>query len=174
VLVFLFLLAFSIVSRVTAQTQPNDMQPNPSPRVGRDAISIISPGAPSSASRQPPVIDKKFVAVMGALGAAESLRFTTRTLVVEREFAAGAPWVNRVPSHPPLIAKDAALYASELLLAYEIKKPHSWLPGDRIIRKFWWAYPVTMTTLHIRNGIGNIHTQAPGGCTSIECAMQMP
>ena len=66
---------------------------------------------------------------MSALGVAESLRFITRTLGVEHEYRAGAPWVNSVPSHPNLIAKHAALYASELLVAYEIKKALHWLPG---------------------------------------------
>jgi hypothetical protein len=79
------------------------------------------------------VIDKKFIVVMNALGVAQSLRFITRTLVVEYEYPAGAPCVNSVPSHPNLIAKDTALYASQLLAAYEIKKPHNWLPGDKII-----------------------------------------
>jgi len=32
------------------------------------------------------------------------------------------------------------LYASELLVAYEIKQPHNRLPEDKIIGKLWWAY----------------------------------
>jgi hypothetical protein len=71
---------------------------------------------------------------MSALGVAESLRFIRRTLGVEHEYRAGAPWVNSVPSHPNLIAKDAALYASELLVAYEIKRHSTGFPGDKIIR----------------------------------------
>jgi hypothetical protein len=118
-------------------------------------------------------IDKKFIFVMSALGGAESLRFTSRKLVLDNEFAAGAPWVTRVPANPPLVAKYVSLYATELLVAYEMKKPHSWLPGDKVIRKFWWAYPAAMAAIHIKNGIGNIRTQSPGGCTSIECAMQL-
>ena len=120
------------------------------------------------------VIDKKFVFIMGALGGAESLRFTSRKLVIEHEFAAGAPWVTHVPSNPHLVAKYSGLYAAELLVAYEMKKPHSWLPGDRVIRKFWWAYPVAMAALHIRNGVSNIRTQGPSGCTTVDCAMQIP
>lgn len=119
------------------------------------------------------VFDKKFFAVMGALGGAESFRFTTRRLVVEHEFAAGAPWVTSVPSNQHIVAGDLALYGSEFLVAYELKKRHDWLPGDRIIRRFWWAYPAVMTTLHIKNAIGNVRTQGPGGCTSMECAEQM-
>jgi hypothetical protein len=121
------------------------------------------------------VIDKKFIAVMGGLGALESMRFTTRHLVVENEFAAGAPWVTGVPTHTHLVLKYAPIYAAELLVAYEIKKPHDWLPGDRVIRKLWWLYPVTMGAIHLHNAIGNINTQAPaGGCSSVEECQQQP
>ena len=114
------------------------------------------------------VIDKKFIAVMAALGGAESLRFTTHKLVLDHEFAAGAPWVTSVPANPHLVAKYAAIYAGELLVAYELKKTHSWLPGDKIIRKLWWAYPAAMMAVHIKNGVGSIRTQAPS-CTVAEC-----
>ncbi|MGA7909770.1 MAG: hypothetical protein WCA16_20350 [Candidatus Sulfotelmatobacter sp.] len=130
--------------------------------------------APAPSQPRPErVFDKKFFVVMSGLGGAESLRFTTRKLVVEHEFAAGAPWVSSVPSNPHLIARDLALFSSEFLVAYQLKKPHPWLPGDRIIRKLWWVYPVAMTALHVKNAVGNIRTQGPGGCTSVECAMQM-
>jgi hypothetical protein len=119
------------------------------------------------------VIDKKFVAVMGALGGAESLRFTSRKLVLDNEFSAGAPWVTSVPQNQHLVVMYAGIYASELLVAYEIKKSHSWLPGDKVIRRLWWAYPAAMTAIHVNNGVSNIRTQGPGGCTSIECEEQM-
>ena len=118
------------------------------------------------------VFDKKFFLVMGGLGGAESLRFTTRKLVLDNEFASGAPWVTRLPSNRHIVAKDLVLYSSEFLVAYELKRTHSWLPGDRIIRRLWWAYPAAMTAIHIKNAVGNIHTQGPGGCTSLECAAQ--
>ena len=143
------------------------------------AANLAIPNAPSAALtttttiKPPKVIDKKFLFVMGALAGAESMRFTTRRLVIENEYSAGAPWVTSVPAKGPMIAKDLGLFASELVVAYEMKKPHDWLPGDRVIRKLWWIYPVAMTAIHIKNGVGNIRTQGPGGCTSIECAMQM-
>jgi hypothetical protein len=118
------------------------------------------------------VIDKKFIAVMAALGGAESLRFTTHKLVLDREFAAGAPWVASVPANQHLVAKYAGIYAAELLVACELKKPHSWLPGDRIIRKLWWAYPAAMAPIHIMNGVHSIRTQAPSGCPVAECQGQ--
>jgi hypothetical protein len=107
------------------------------------------------------VVDKKFIVIMGALGGAESLRFTTHKLVLEHEFAAGAPWVTSVPANQHLVVQYAAIYAAELLVAYELKKPHSWLPGDKVIRKFWWAYPAAMSVIHIKNGVGSIRTQPP-------------
>jgi len=131
------------------------------------APPVVRPETPA-----PRVIDKKFIAVMGALGGAESLRFTTRKLVLDHEFAAGAPWVTSVPPNQHLVAKYAGLYAVELLVAYEIKKPHSWLPDDKIIRKLWWAYPAAMGVLHIKNAIGNIRTQAPSGCPVPQCQLQ--
>jgi hypothetical protein len=152
--------------------------PTPMPREVKAEVNPNSAytAAPTSETALPNaptphrVIDKKFVFVMGALGGAETLRFTSRKLVLDNEFAAGAPWVTQVPANSNLVAKYAGLYAAELLVAYEIKKPHSWLPGDKVIRKLWWAYPAGMTAIHIKNGIGNIRTQGPGGCTSIECA----
>lgn len=119
------------------------------------------------------VIDKKFIAVMSALGGAESLRLTSRKLVLENEFAAGAPWVTSVPRTQNEVVKNGSIFAAEFVVAYELKKRHSWLPGDRVIRKLWWAYPAAMVAIHTKNGIGNIRTQGPGGCTSIQCAEQM-
>lgn len=144
-------------------------------RITPEAFSSMPVQLATAPSQPRPerVFDKKFFVVMSALGGAESLRFTTRKLVVEHEFAAGAPWVSSVPSNPHLIARDLALFSSEFLVAYQLKKPHPWLPGDRIIRKLWWVYPVAMTALHVKNAVGNIRTQGPGGCTSVECAMQM-
>jgi hypothetical protein len=118
------------------------------------------------------VIDKKFIAVMGTLGGAESLRFTTHKLVLDNEYAAGAPWVTSVPPNQRLVAKYAGIYAAELLVAYELKKPHSWLPGDKVIRKLWWAYPAAMAPIHIMSGVRSIRTQAPSGCPVAECQSQ--
>jgi hypothetical protein len=118
------------------------------------------------------VIDKKFIAAMAALAGAESLRFTTHKLVLDHEFAAGAPWVTSVPPNQHLVAKYAGIYAAELLVAYELKKPHSWLPGDKVIRKLWWAYPAAMMVIHTKNGVRSIRTQAPSGCPVADCQSQ--
>ena len=141
---------------------------------GEGAVTLPEAPKPSPHHATPRVIDKKFIVTMAALGAAESMRFTTRKLVIEHEFAAGAPWISQVPCNPPIIAKDLGLYASEWLVAYEMKKKHSWLPGDGVIRRLWWVYPVAMTAVHVKNGVGNIRTRGPGGCTSIQCTMPPP
>ena len=173
----LLALTLLMVAHAAAQGRvPHKMTGGGDDEIAGSGGSGVASIAPATLPEKPVpqrVIDKKFVAVMGALGGAESLRFTTRKLVLDREFAARAPWVTSVPANQHIVAKDAGLFAAELLLAYELKKQHSWLPGDRVIRKLWWAYPATMAAIHIKNAVGNIRTQGPGGCSSVECAMQM-
>jgi hypothetical protein len=135
------------------------------------APPVSLPDTPAPQRGTGKVIDKKFIFVMGALGGAESLRFTTHKLVLDHEFGAGAPWVTSVPPNQHLVAKYAGIYAAELLVAYELKKPHSWLPGDRIIRKLWWVYPAIMMPIHIKNGVRSIRTQAPS-CPVDDCQEQ--
>jgi hypothetical protein len=163
------LLALVFASPLAAQNADfnGDVDLDSVPSAPSQAKAVASPKTGGK------VFDKKFFFVMGALGGAESLRFTSRKLVLEHEYAAGAPWVASVPPNQHVIAKDLLLYGSEFLVAYELKKPHSWLRGDRYVRKLWWVYPAVMTAIHIKNGVGNIGTQGPGGCTTVECAMQM-
>ena len=116
------------------------------------------------------VMDKKFMFVLGTLGAAESMRITSTTLILEKSKEAGAPWITRTPSHPSVIGKNSLIFASELLVAYEMKKPHPWLPGDKVIRKLWWTYPVAMSVVHFKGAGQNMATSGPGGCRSLECA----
>jgi len=146
-----------------------DPQANPSSvYIAAVPASLPNSPAPQGENVRVRVIDKKFIITMAALGGAESLRFTTHQLVLEHEFAAGAPWVTSVPSPGHLIAKYAGIYAAELLVAYELKKPHSWLPGDKVIRKFWLVYPTTMIPIDIKNGIRSIRTQPPS-CPVEQC-----
>lgn len=141
-----------------------------------DADTIVQPGANSSQSSTLPdaprpqkVIDKKFIFVFGAFAASETLRITSNTLALHREYTEGAPWVTSPPNHRNLTIKNGAIFASELLVAYELKKPHPWLPGDKVIRKLWWVYPVTMTVIHFKKAAHTMSMSAPAGCTSIEC-----
>lgn len=178
-LVLTFLMAVNPAIRAVAQIHLPEVPGEV--REGISSSGVASPAAFTPAVSKPAtlpdaptphrVIDKKFVGVMGALGGTEALRFTSRKLVLDNEFAAGAPWVTHVTANRHLVAQYAGVYAAELLVAYEIKKPHSWLPGDKVIRNLWWAYPAAMGAIHIRNGIGNIRTKGPGGCTSMECEM---
>jgi len=131
------------------------------------AAPVVLPDAPSRQIVK--VIDKKFIAVMGALGGAESLRFTTHQLVLVHEFDAGAPWVRSVPANQRLVLEYGAIYAAELIVAYELKKPHSWLPGDKFIRKIWWVYPATIAPIHVMNGVRSIRTQASSLCPPADC-----
>jgi hypothetical protein len=134
------------------------------------ALPVMLPDKP-----RPPrvkVIDKKFIGVMAVLAGSETLRYTTHKLVLDHEFAAGAPWVTSVPDNRYLVGKFGGLFAAELLVAYELKKPHSWLPGDKVIRKFWWVYPAVMTTIHIKNGVRSIRTQPPADCPPEFCGPQ--
>jgi hypothetical protein len=164
----LVILALLLVGPLAAQ----DVDVN---KVDIDALPLnATPEAASTTHAKPErVFDKKFFVIMGSLAGAESLRFTSRKLVIEREYAAGAPWITSVPSNQHIVAKNLALYASEFFVAYELKKSHSWLPGDGVIRKLWWVYPAVMTAIHLKNAVGNIRTRSPGGCTSVECAMQL-
>jgi hypothetical protein len=134
----------------------------------RSPVSL--PDAPSF--QRSKVVDKKFLAIMASLGATETLRYTAHKLVLDNEYTAGAPWVTSVPRNDHLIVKYAAIYAAEWIVAYELKKPHSWLPGDKYIQKFWWAYPTAMGTIHLKNGIRSIRTQASTGCSGAECQTQ--
>ena len=174
VLVFTLLAALLVIVPASALAQsqlPNELLPDVRSEISATTTSTLAVAPPISHPDAPAphrVIDKKFIVVMAALGGAESLRFTTHKLVLDHEFDAGAPWVTSVPENQHLIAKYAAIYAAELLVAYELKKPHSWLPGDRIIRRLWWVYPASMVPIHIKNGVRSIRTQAPS-CPVDEC-----
>jgi hypothetical protein len=167
------------VHEATAEMNPSPISPSPvSPSPISPSPIKVAPAATSQytlpdALAPQKVMDKKFIAVMAALGGAESLRLTAHKLVLDNEFAAGAPWVTSVPSGPHMVAKYGGIFAAELLVAYELKKRHDWLPGDKVIRKLWWAPPAVLAVIHIKNGIRSIRTQGPGGCTSVaECEGQ--
>ena len=180
--VLMFLMFVNSVFQAAAQSR----LPNEIPNEVREAVasariaapagftpSVSSPASLPEAPTPHKVIDKKFVAVMAALGGAEATRFTSRKLVLDNEFDAGAPWVTHVTPNSHLVVQYAGIYAAEMLVTYELKKPHSWLPGDKVIRKLWWAYPAAMAVIHTKNGIGNIRTKGPGGCASMECELEL-
>ena len=105
---------------------------NPAINTPDGSASISRPPAiPATAFAPHRVIDKKFIIAMGALGGAETLRFTSRKLVLDHEFAAGAPWVTAVPSNQHLVAKDAA---STLRNCWWLMKSRSPTPGFRVTK----------------------------------------
>jgi hypothetical protein len=175
-LVLTILVVLRVTSPALAQSQlPNEMLSEVREEIDSTTGYALTAAPPVSLPDTPApqkVIDKKFIAVMGGLGGAETLRFTTHKLVLDHEFAAGAPWVTSVPPNAHLVAKYAGIYAAELLVAYELKKPHSWLPGDKVIRKLWWAYPAAMMVIHTKNGVRSIRTQAPSECPVADCQSQ--
>jgi hypothetical protein len=60
------------------------------------------------------------------------------------------PWFGKRPSTGRMIGENFALFGAESLIAYEIKKPHPWLPADRLIRKFWWVPLAYQIQAHAR------------------------
>ena len=178
-LVRTLLVVLLVIAPALAQNQlPNEMLREVGDEINSPASYTLTPAPPVSLPDAPApqrvrvrTIDKKFIGVMAALGGAETLRFTTHKLVLDHEFAAGAPWVTGVPANAHLVAKYGAIYAAEFLVAYELKKPHPWLPGDKVIRKFWWACPAALVPIHIKNGVRSIRTQAPS-CPIGECQSQ--
>jgi len=52
-----------------------------------------------------------------------------------------------------------------MLVAYEIKKRHYWLAGDKVIRKFWWLYPVAAAAIDFKLAVHTMRLQPPAGCT---------
>jgi hypothetical protein len=174
VVALIFFLSLPIAAQAVpenpASAETSNRVPGMQAAAGPEAVSNAFFATPPG-GRPHRVIDKKFIFAMGALGATESMRFTTRQLVLEHEKSAGAPWVTSVPSHTHLVFKYAPIFAAELAVAYELKKPHDWLPADRVIRKLWWVYPVAMGSIHLHNAICNIRTQAPAACPVAECQM---
>lgn len=164
VVIFQFSASWAQLNKTTAAFRDNDGDSRIDPQADQGSALIRAmplPDAPGVQRENGRVIDKKFVLAMAALGGAEAFRYTTHQLVLVHEFSAGAPWVLSVPSTKRLVATDAAIFAAEVLVSYELKKPHSWLRGDKFIRKFWMLYPATMIPLDIKNGMRSINTQAP-------------
>ncbi len=185
------ILVFTVTTLWAQSERPNDMlkevSAEVSERVGekasegvgssRDSMiaresAVLATALPNKPMPQPAharVVDKKFIFVMASLGGAEAVRLAAHKLVLDNEFAAGAPWVTSVPDNRKMVAEYGAIYLAELLAAYELKKPHSWLPGDRFIQKTWFVFPAALTTIHLKNGIRSMRTTPPAGCPPELC-----
>jgi hypothetical protein len=60
------------------------------------------------------------------------------------------PWFGRRPGTMRLVTENAGLFGAESFLAYEIKKPHRWLPGDKVVSKLWWLPIAYQIQAHAR------------------------
>jgi hypothetical protein len=149
----------------TAQSGPHgEEQPTPA-----YTSNFAQPAALPASPQPQKVFDKKFMILMGVLGTAETMRLTTRHLVLVHEQAEGAPWATTIPSHSHLVVRNASIFAAEMLVAYEIKKHHDWLPGDRVVRKLWWVYPVAAAVIDFKLAAHTMQLQPPMGCTEQGC-----
>jgi hypothetical protein len=120
---------------------------------------------PDSPSR---TIDAKFIAVLATEAAAKSADFVeTAAHLGNRVWVPCVPaytcmhhglwfsvqendsWFGRRPGAARMVTENIGLFGAESLLAYEIKKPHHWLPGDKVVKKVWWlplAYQIQAHT----------------------------
>jgi len=77
-----------------AESEPTG-EPNPNVESAVDPVTLVSlPPKPQPQK----VVDKKFIAVMAALGAVKGMSFAASTLIPDRERKAGALWAT--PGHP--------------------------------------------------------------------------
>jgi hypothetical protein len=149
----------------SGQTGPNDESASSAEYTANFTQSAALPAAPQPQR----VVDKKFMLLMGVLGTAETMRLTTRHLVLVHEQAQGAPWATTIPSHSQLVLRNASIFAAEMLVAYEIKKRHDWLPGDKVVRRLWWVYPVAAAVIDFKLAAHTMQLQPPSGCTEQGC-----
>lgn len=114
------------------------------------AFSQKLPNAPSAAIKSEQVIDKKFIVVMAFEAAAKSADFYTTSRCQAAGCTETDPLFGRHPSDTRLVVENVGIFAADVALAYELKKQHDWLPGDKYIRKFWWMPAAFWTVEHTR------------------------
>jgi hypothetical protein len=132
------------------------------------------PDIPAKASA---VTDKPFIAAMAIEAGAITSDMTTTAIVNGRRqgcftFEGGQrfgqtvcsssiverdPWFGAHPSNARLVFENAGIFAGEAALAYEFKKPHSWLPRpvEQVARRLWWVPLAYQSQMHIRLAIHN-------------------
>jgi len=127
------------------------------------AHAVELPDSPSK------TVDAQFVAVLSAEAAAKSADFSeTAAHLGNRKWVAcvpaytcmdhgswysvqeNDPWFGKRPGTVRMITENLGLFATESAIAYELKKPHRWLPGDKIVRKLWWLPVVYQIQAHAR------------------------
>lgn len=120
--------------------------------LGAASNAVELPDSPSK------VIDAQFLAVLSVEAAAKSADFAeTAAHLGSRRWVACAPaytcvnhgswfsvqendpWFGRRPGTTRLVTENLGLFSAESFIAYEIKKPHRWLPGDKLLSRLWWV-----------------------------------
>ena len=90
---------------------------------------------------QPKVVDAKFVLTVGALGGSMAFDMTeTRSLLDRGGVEYNVKDFGPHPSTRRLVTVESAYFAGFVLIAYEMKKPHSWMPRwiGGVLRATWW------------------------------------
>jgi hypothetical protein len=128
ILLYLMVCCFTAAARAQTVTASGECAP-PECRV------VYLPAATPTPVR---VIDRSYLAVLGGEAAATSSDFYTTALILgrgghETDFVYGTN-----PSDHRLVLENLGLFATEGAALYELKKPHDWLPGDRVVRRLWW------------------------------------
>jgi len=121
---------------------------------------------PDSPSR---TIDAPFMAVLAAEAAAKSADFAeTAAHLGDRRWVPCMPaytcmdhgfwlrvqendsWFGRRPGTARMVTENIGLFGAETVIAYEIKKPHRWLPGDKVVKRLWWLPIAYQIQEHMR------------------------
>jgi hypothetical protein len=114
-------------------------------------------------------VDKRFLTVLSAEAVAKSVDFLETAAHLGKEtwvpcvpaytcvnhailytVQESDTWFGKDPGTGRMAGENIGLFAAESLIAYEIKKPHRWLPGDRVLRKFWWIPIAYQIQAHAR------------------------
>jgi hypothetical protein len=120
-------------------------------------------GAPKPQLSRERVIDRPFLILMGVEAAAKSADFITTAQAIGRSCGPDCTvtesdrWFGPLPSNGRLIGENLGIFSAEVVLSYELKKPHPWLPGDRYLRKAWWLPAAWQIKGHTRNAVWNLN-----------------
>lgn len=128
---------------------------------GANAVEL--PDSPSK------TMDGRFLAVLSTEAAAKSADFAeTAAHLGKRQWVAcvpaytcmnhgswytvqeNDPWFGKRPGTMRMVTENVGIFGAEGLLAYEIKKLHRWIPGDKVVRKFWWLPIAYQIQAHAR------------------------
>jgi len=116
---------------------------------------------------QPKVADAKFVLTVSALGGSMAFDMAeTRSALDRGAVESNVTDFGPHPSTRRLVTVESAYFAGFTLLAYEMKKPHSWIPRPigRVLRATWWVPLGVQIGNHTRLGFQDRNVCRPS-CT---------